>query len=89
MPSWQPDPYDGGMGKLLRRMVEEGDQLLAEWDPSDRASIEAAEREYRRWLERRYVAVRSDDGAHFEPLDGDRLPVDAAEVILSIAMGGG
>ena len=48
-----------------------------------------AEREYRRWLERDYVAVRSDDGAHFEPLTGDRLPVDAAEVILSVLMGGG
>jgi hypothetical protein len=70
-------------------MVEEGDELLAEWDRSDLASIEAAERELRRWLERRYVAVRSDDGAHFEPLTGDALPVDAAEVIVSIAMGGG
>ena len=70
-------------------MVEEGDEVLAEWEPSDPASIEAAEREYRRWLERRYVAVRSDDGAHFEALTGDRLPVDAAEVIVSIAMGGG
>ena len=83
------DPYDGGVGKLLRRMVEEGDQLLAEWDRSDRASVEAAERELRRWLERRYVAVRSDDGAHFEPLKDDRLPVEAAEVIVSVAMGGG
>ena len=70
-------------------MVEGDDELLAEWDRSDLASIETAEREYRRWLERRYVAVRSDDGAHFEPLTGDRLPVDAAEVILSVAMGGG
>jgi hypothetical protein len=78
-----------GVGKLLRRMVEDDDQLLAEWDQSDLASVEAAEREYRRWLERDYVAVRSDDGAHFEPLTGDRLPVDAAEVILSVAMGGG
>jgi hypothetical protein len=76
------------VGKLLRRMVE-GDELLAEWDRSDLASVEAAEREYRRWLERRYVAVRSDDGAHFEPLSGDHLPVEAAEVILSTAMGGG
>jgi hypothetical protein len=78
-----------GVGKLLRRMVEDDDQLLAEWDRSDPASVEAAEREYRRWLERDYVAVRSDDRAHFEPLTGDRLPVDAAEVILSVAMGGG
>jgi hypothetical protein len=70
-------------------MVEGDDELLVEWDQSDRASVETAEREYRRWLERRYVAVRSDDGAHFEPLSGDRLPVDAAEVILTVAMGGG
>jgi len=70
-------------------MVEDDDQLLAEWDRSDLASVEVAEREYRRWLERDYVAVRSDDGAHFKPLTGDRLPVDAAEVILSVAMGGG
>jgi hypothetical protein len=67
----------------------EGDELLAEWDRSDLASVETAEREYRRWLERRYVAVRSDDGATFEPLTGDQLPVDAAEVIVTTAMGGG
>jgi hypothetical protein len=70
-------------------MVEGDDELLAEWDRSDLASIETAEREYRRWLERKYVAVRCDDGAHFEPLTGHRLPVDANEVILSVAMGGG
>jgi hypothetical protein len=77
-----------GVGKLLRRMAD-SDELLAEWDRSDLASVETAEREYRRWLDRRYVAVRSDDGAHYEPLSGDRLPVDAAEVILTTAMGGG
>ena len=76
------------VGKLLRRMVE-SDELLAEWDRSDLASVESAEREYRHWLEQKYVAVRSDDGAHYEPLSGDRLPVDAAEVILTTAMGGG
>ena len=70
-------------------MVEGSDELLAEWDRSDLASVEAAERELRRWLERQYVAVRSDDGAHFEPLTGDGLPVDASEIILSVAMGGG
>jgi hypothetical protein len=69
--------------------MAEGDELLARWDRSDLASVEIAERVYRRWLERRYVAVRSDDGAHYEPLTGDRLPVDAAEVILTTAMGGG
>ena len=70
-------------------MVEGDDELVAEWDRSDPASIETAEREYRRWLEQKYVAVRSDDGAHFEAVTGDRLPLDAAEVILSVAMGGG
>jgi hypothetical protein len=69
--------------------MAERDELLAQWDRSDLASVEIAERVYRRWLERRYVAVRSDDGAHYEPLTGDRLPVDAAEVILTTAMGGG
>lgn len=77
-----------GVGKLLRRMTQ-GDEVLAEWDPSDLASVERAEREYRRWLEQEHVAVRSDDGATYEPLKGDRLPVDAAEVILTTAMGGG
>jgi len=40
-------------------------------------------------LDQEYVAVRSDDGATYEPLTGDQLPVDAAEVILTTAMGGG
>lgn len=76
------------MGKLLRQMVD-GDELLAEWDRSDLASVENAEREYRRWLDRDYVAVRSDDGAHFAPVTGDGLPVDAEQVVLTVAMGGG
>ena len=79
----------GHVGKLVRQMVD-GDEVLAEWERSDLASVEAAEREYRRWLDRGdYVAVRSDDGAHYEPLSGDRLPVDAEQVILTTAMGGG
>jgi hypothetical protein len=77
------------VGKLLRQLVE-GDELLAEWDRADLASVETAEREYRRWLDHGdYVAVRSDDGAHYEPISGDRLPVDAEQVILTTAMGGG
>ena len=76
------------VGKLLRQMPD-GDELLAEWDRSDPASVERAEREYRRWLDQAYVAVRSDDGAHFASVSGDRLPVDAEQVVLSTAMGGG
>lgn len=77
------------MGKLLRRDAGD-DQLLVEWDRTDLASVERAEREYRKWLQRGdYVAVRSDDGVHYAPISGDRLPVDAEQVILTTAMGGG
>lgn len=77
------------VGKLVRRTAA-GDELLADWDRSDLASVEQAERTYRQWLERAdYEAVRSEDGVHYEPLTGDRLPVDAEQVILITAMGGG
>jgi hypothetical protein len=75
------------VGQLLRR-TPEGDQLLAEWSPSDHESVQAAQSEYRSWLAQEYQAVRSD-GVHYEPLSGDELPVDAEQVILSTAMGGG
>lgn len=81
-------PYDVGVGKLLRDLID-GSELLAEWDPSDPTSIDGAEREYRRWLDQGYVAVRSDDGAHFKPVKGERLPVDAQQVVLAVAKGGG
>jgi len=77
-----------GVGKLLRDLID-GSELLAEWDPSDPTSIDGAEREYRRWLDQGYVATRSDDGAHFAPVNGDRLPVDAEQVVLATAKGGG
>ena len=76
------------MGQLLREMID-GNELLAEWDPSDPTSIERAELEYQRWLDRGYVAARSDDGAHFAPVSGDRLPVDAEQIVLATAKGGG
>ena len=76
------------MGKLLRR-TSEGDELLAEWRRSDLASIKAAEQEYRHWLEQDYQAVQTSDSVHYEPLTGDELPVNAEQVILSTAMGGG
>jgi hypothetical protein len=75
------------VGQLLQR-TPEGDQLLAEWTPTDRESVQAAQSEHRSWLAQEYEAVQSD-GVHYEPLTGDELPVDAEQVILSTAMGGG
>jgi hypothetical protein len=75
------------VGKLLRRTAA-GDELLVEWSRCDAASVAAAEEVYREWLEQDYEAVQSD-GVHFEPVSGDRLPLDAEQVILSTAMGGG
>jgi hypothetical protein len=75
------------MGRLLRRTAS-GDELLAEWSRSDQASIASAEAAYRHWLDQDYEAVQSD-GTYYEPISGDRLPVDAEQVILSTAMGGG
>jgi hypothetical protein len=75
------------VGKLLRRTTE-GDELLLEWSPSDRASVAAAQAAFRDWLDQDYEAVQSD-GVYYEPIAGDDLPVDAEEVILTTAMGGG
>ena len=75
------------MGQLLRR-TPEGDQVLAEWTPSDPESVKAAQSEYRLWPAQEHEAVQSD-GVHYEPLTGDELPVDAEQVIVSTAMGGG
>jgi hypothetical protein len=75
------------VGKLLRRTTE-GDELLAEWTPSDQPSVASAQAEYRRWLDQDYEAVQSD-GVYYEPLTGDELPLEAEQVILSTAMGGG
>lgn len=76
------------VGQLLRRTID-GDELLAEWTPSDGESVAAAQKTYRRWLEQDYEAVQSRDGVHYEPLVGDELPINSAQVILSTAMGGG
>lgn len=75
------------MGKLLRRTAA-GDELLAEWTRSDQGSIESAQAAYQHWLDQDYEAVQSD-GVYYEPVSGDRLPLDAEQVILSTAMGGG
>jgi hypothetical protein len=75
------------VGQLLRRTVE-GDELLLEWTPSDQASVAAAQAAFRDWLDQDYEAVQSD-GVHYEPIAGEDLPVDAEQVILTTAMGGG
>jgi hypothetical protein len=76
------------VGQLLRRTID-GDEVLAEWTPSDGASVEAAQATYRQWLEDDYEAVQSRDGVHYEPLTGDELPINVAQVVLTTAMGGG
>jgi hypothetical protein len=75
------------MGTLMRRTAA-GDEVLAEWSPSDQASVAAAEKAYRHWLGQDYEAVQSD-GTFFAPVDDDAFPVDAEQVILSTGMGGG
>lgn len=75
------------MGQLLRRSAD-GDEVIAEWTPSDRESVAAAERRYRELLAQDYEAVRSD-GVRYEPMSGDEFPADAAQVILTTGMGGG
>ena len=84
---WGARAYDVRVGQLLRR-TPEGDQLLAEWTPSDPESVKAAQAEYRSWLAQEHEAVQSD-GVHYAPLSGDELPVDAEQGIVSTAMGGG
>jgi hypothetical protein len=73
------------MGKLLRRTID-GDEVVAEWDPSDPDSVRAAADAMRREVDAGYVAV-SDDSGRNEPVD--ELPRDADMVILTMPMGGG
>lgn len=61
---------------------------MAEWTPSDAESVSHAQATLREWLDQDYEAVRSD-GVHYQPIDGDELPVEAEQVIVSTAMGGG
>lgn len=75
------------MGTLLIR-TSAGDEVLAQWSPSDDASVAEAEATYRHYLTKDYEAVQSD-GTYYEPLTGDALPVDAEQVILTTGLGGG
>jgi hypothetical protein len=73
------------MGKLVRRTID-GDEVVAEWSPSDPASVQAAAEALRREVDAGYVAVHGDGGRN-EPVD--ELPPDADMVILTMPMGGG
>ena len=77
-----------GVGKLLRRMTD-GDELLAEWDRSDPARSRQRRARVPALARSGIRGGPEHDGAHYAPVSGDRLPVDAAEVILTTAMGGG
>jgi hypothetical protein len=71
------------VGKIVRRVLD-GYVTLIEWSPSDPATVEAAEKIFRREVEGGYVAVLEDDG---EPVRS--LPVDAERVVMTMPMGGG
>ena len=75
------------MGKIVRRVLD-GYVTLIEWSPSDPATVEAAEKVFRREVEGGYVAVVENDDVHFsEPVRS--LPVDAERVVMTMPMGGG
>jgi hypothetical protein len=73
------------MGKLVRRTID-GDEVVAEWSPSDSESVQAAAEALRREVDAGYVAV-SDNSGRNEPVD--ELPPEADMVILTMPMGGG
>jgi hypothetical protein len=73
------------MGKLLRRTID-GDEVVAEWSPSDPESVRAAAEAMRREVDAGYMAVAGDGGRN-DPVD--ELPPDAGTVILTMPMGGG
>ena len=64
----------------------DGEEVLAEWSPSDPGSYEAAAELFRRELEAGHTAARVD-GPTFESVTA--LPEDAETVIVTTAMGGG
>ena len=75
------------MGKIVRRVLD-GYVTLIEWSPSDPATVNAAEKIFRREVEGGYMAVVEDDGVgSSEPVHS--LPVDAERVVMTMPMGGG
>jgi hypothetical protein len=80
-----PPAITVAMGRLARRVLD-GDEVLAEWDPSDPGSFDAAVAVFERLLAEGHTAVRVE-GVEHRPVTS--LPADADLVLLTTAMGGG
>ena len=74
------------MSRLIR-MDRTGHTTLAEWQPADQQSIDAAVEAFRRELDRGYLAMVSTGPGHAEQVR--ELPVDADTVILRLPISGG
>jgi hypothetical protein len=68
------------MGKIVRRVLD-GYITLIEWSPSDPATVEAAEKIFRREVEGGFMAVVEDDGVQ----SGE--PVRSADIVATRAIG--
>ena len=74
------------MARLIR-MDHTGHTTVAQWDPADPASVEAAVQAFRRELDRGYLGMVSTGPGHAEQVR--ELPVDADTVILRLPISGG
>jgi hypothetical protein len=74
------------MPKLIR-MDRSGHSTVAEWTPTDPASVEAAVTAFRAELDRGYLAMVSTGPGHAEQVR--ELPIDADLVILRRPISGG
>jgi hypothetical protein len=74
------------MARLIR-MDDTGHTTLAEWTPSDPASVDAAVAAFRAELDRGHYAVVSEGEGRARQVDA--LPLDAELVILRKPIAGG
>ena len=74
------------MARLIR-MDQTGHTTLAEWTPTDPASVEAAVTAFRRELDQGYYAVVSQGEGHAEQVA--ELPLGAELVIMRRPIAGG
>jgi hypothetical protein len=68
-------------------MDQTGHTTLAEWEATDRDSVEAAVEAFRHELDRGYFAMISTGEGHAEQVK--ELPVDAELVIMRLPISGG